>query len=552
MKRIWKDLFCGKASGRLAEAGSVEKNRAAEGSSGAKDSRRTETMCGICDTIKHKTAEKTRRQAAGTLAKAAALTAGMAVMMWDLGGITVQAGQSVPYTTYNYDYYEDIKYTPAAYVPDGIVTGAQIGCGNLAGPQDLNTDENGDVYIADTNNNRIVVTDRDFNLIKVIEEFDNQGKKETFAAPNGVYVSSNGNLYIADTNNMRVVELDGEGKLVQIIANPKSDVLEEGYVFRPMKVAVDYADRVYVIAQNQFEGIMAFNEVGDFLGFTGTINVQITPWEIFWRRFSTKEQRARQQLFIPTEFTGMEIDKDGFVYATNVDGEGQQSVRRLNPSGEDVIQQKEGGLSGDLDWRLAGTYSGPSRIVDVAVRNQGIYSILDSVRGRIFTYDHEGNLLYIFGGLGSQEGTFTGPVAIDTIGEEILVLDATRNLINRFKATQYGSLINQAVGLRYDGDEVQAVECWREVLKLDSNFELAYVGIGKSYLAAGQNKEAMECFRIGNSKQYYSIAYKRYRNEILKENMGTILTTIIVLVILWAVWSKLGKKLWKKRRVSHV
>lgn len=552
MKRIWKGLFCGKASGRMAEAGSVEKNRAAEGSSGAKDSRRTETMRGIYDTIKHKTAEKTRRQAAGTLAKAAALTAGMAVMMWDLGGITVQAGQSVPYTTYNYDYYEDIKYTPAAYVPDGIVTGAQIGCGNLAGPQDLNTDENGDVYIADTNNNRIVVTDRDFNLIKVIEEFDNQGKKETFAAPNGVYVSSNGNLYIADTNNMRVVELDGEGKLVQIIANPKSDVLEEGYVFRPMKVAVGYADRVYVIAQNQFEGIMAFNEVGDFLGFTGTINVQITPWEIFWRRFSTKEQRARQQLFIPTEFTGMEIDKDGFVYATNVDGEGQQSVRRLNPSGEDVIQQKEGGLSGDLDWRLAGTYSGPSRIVDVAVRNQGIYSILDSVRGRIFTYDHEGNLLYIFGGLGSQEGTFTGPVAIDTIGEEILVLDATRNLINRFKATQYGSLINQAVGLRYDGDEVQAVECWREVLKLDSNFELAYVGIGKSYLAAGQNKEAMECFRIGNSKQYYSIAYKRYRNEILKENMGTILTTIIVLVILWAVWSKLGKKLWKKRRVSHV
>lgn len=521
MKRIWKDLFCGKASGRLAEAGSVKKNRAV-------------------------------RQAAGTLAKAAALLAGTAVMMWDLGGITVQAGQSVPYTTYNYDYYEDIKYTPAAYVPDGIVTGAQIGCGNLAGPQDLNTDENGDVYIADTNNNRIVVTDRDFNLIKVIEEFDNQGKKETFAAPNGVYVSSNGNLYIADTNNMRVVELDGEGELVQIIANPKSDVLEEGYVFRPMKVAVDYADRVYVIAQNQFEGIMAFNEVGDFLGFTGTINVQITPWEIFWRRFSTKEQRARQQLFIPTEFTGMEIDKDGFVYATNVDGEGQQSVRRLNPSGEDVIQQKEGGLSGDLDWRLAGTYSGPSRIVDVAVRNQGIYSILDSVRGRIFTYDHEGNLLYIFGGLGSQEGTFTGPVAIDTIGEEILVLDATRNLINRFKATQYGSLINQAVGLRYDGDEVQAVECWREVLKLDSNFELAYVGIGKSYLAAGQNKEAMECFRIGNSKQYYSIAYKRYRNEILKENMGTILTTIIVLVILWAVWSKLGKKLWKKRRVSHV
>lgn len=493
-----------------------------------------------------------KRRKKGMGRGAVALAGAIVLLCCDVCGITAQAGQSVPYVTYNYDYYEDIKYTPAAYVPDGIVTGEQIGCGNLAGPQDLNADGDGNVYIADTNNNRIVITDKNFGLLKVIEDFDNEGKKDSFNAPNGVYTSSHGNLYIADTGNMRVVELDGEGKLVQIIENPKSDVLEEGYVFRPMKVAVDYADRVYVIAQNQFEGIMAFNETGEFLGFTGTINVQITPWEIFWRRFSTKEQRARQQLFIPTEFTGMEIDKDGFVYATNVDGEGKQSVRRLNPSGEDVIQKKEAGLSGDLDWRLSGTYSGASRIVDVVVRSQGIYSLLDSVRGRIFTYDHEGNLLYIFGGLGSQEGTFTGPVAIDTVGEEILVLDATRNLISRFKPTRYGSLINQAVGLRYDGDEVQAVECWKEVLKLDSNFELAYVGIGKSYLAAGQNKEAMDCFHTGNSKQYYSIAYKRYRNEILKENMGAILTAVIVLAVLWFLWGRFGKKLWKKRRVSHV
>lgn len=570
MNKIWNRLFYRKASGTLTGAGDAGRACGADGENGTRKryreaSRRTEQSCPQSrkaeknSGVKRSSAAEMKKScgtkrcgAPGTLARAAALAAGAAMLLWDVSGITVQAGQGVPYETYNYDYYEDIKYTPAAYVPDGIVTGAQIGCGNLAGPQDLNTDEDGNVYIADTNNNRIVVTDKDFRLLRVIDEFERDGKKETFSAPNGVYVSARGNLYIADTNNMRVVELDGAGKLVQVIENPRSEVLEEGYVFHPMKVAVDYADRVYVIAQNQFEGIMAFNELGEFLGFTGTINVQITPWEIFWRRFSTKEQRARQQLFIPTEFTGMEIDSDGFVYATNVDGEGKQSVRRLNPSGEDVIQKKEGGLSGDLDWRIAGTYSGPSRIVDVVVRNQGIYSILDSVRGRIFTYDHEGNLLYIFGGLGSQEGTFTGPVAIDTIGEEILVLDATRNLVNRFRATSYGSLINQAVGLRYDGDEVQAVECWREVLKLDSNFELAYVGIGKSYLAAGQNKEAMECFHTGNSKQYYSIAYKRYRNELLKENMGTILTSLIVLVILWMIWSKFGKKLWKKRRVSHV
>ena len=74
----------------------------------------------------------------------------------------------MPYETYNYDYYEDIKYTPAAYVPDGTVTGDVIGCGNFSSPQDLNTDADGNVYIADTGNNRIVVTDSDFQLKTVI------------------------------------------------------------------------------------------------------------------------------------------------------------------------------------------------------------------------------------------------------------------------------------------------------------------------------------------------------------------------------------------------
>ena len=339
------------------------------------------------------------------------------------------------------------------------------------------------------------------------------------------------------------------GNLIQIIENPQSDILGENYVFSPLKVAVDYADRIYVIAQNQFEGIMAFDAEGNFTGFTGTINVQITTAEIIWRKLSTKAQRAKQQLFIPTEFTGMEIDSDGFVYATNVDAEGEQSVRRLNPSGEDVIQK---GASGDILWRLTGDYSGASRIIDVVVREKGIYSVIDSTRGRIFTYDHEGNLLYIFGGIGSQEGTFDTPTAIDTIGDEIIVLDGSKNLVDKYRATNYGFLINQAVGLRYDGDEASAVECWKQVLKLDSNFELAYVGIGKSYLAAGENKKAMECFKTGNNRQYYSIAYKRYRNEILKENLTGYLTAALVLIILLVLWNKIGKKKWKERRASHV
>ena len=123
--------------------------------------------------------------------------------------------------------------------------------------------------------------------------------------------------------------------------------------------------------------------------------------------------------------------------------------------------------------------------------------------------------------------------------------------MDKYRATNYGFLINQAVGLRYDGDEASAVECWKQVLKLDSNFELAYVGIGKSYLAAGENKKAMECFKTGNNRQYYSIAYKRYRNEILKENLTGYLTAHWFLSFCWCSGIRSAKKM-EREEASHV
>jgi hypothetical protein len=121
------------------------------------------------------------------------------------------------------------------------------------------------------------------------------------------------------------------------------------------------------------------------------------------------------------------------------------------------------------------------------------------------------------------------------------VLDAYLGEIVTFSATRYGQMIDEAVSLRFSGDEASAVLRWQEVLKMDSNCELAYSGIGKSYLAAGENKKAMEYLRLAMDKEYYSIAFKRYRDEILKENLSYILTGIVVIVIALMVRSALRK-----------
>ncbi|MEG6614596.1 gluconolactonase [Pseudoclostridium thermosuccinogenes] len=470
-----------------------------------------------------------------------------AIILMLLDCVPVLAASSVPYHTYNYDYWENIYYTPAAYIPSGNISGVNIGIGMFSNPQDIFVAEDGNVYVADTGNNRIVVFDSNMRLKRIIDSFENEGKEDTFSSPHGVFVTADNKLYVADTSNLRVVVLNEDGSLLKLISNPTSEVLASDFVFSPLKVVADYSGRVYVIAKNIFQGIMAFDDNGNFTGFTGTINVTISTYEKIWRRLSTKRQREKQIQFIPTEFTGLDIDADGFVYATNIDSNGRQSVRKLNPKGQDVIKKAarnvrgEASLSGDLFWRLQGDYSGASRIVDVVYRGYGIYSILDTTRGRIFTYDDEGNLLYIFGGRGSQEGTFKNPVAIEAVDDKILVLDAYRGEIMTFTATRYGSLINRAVCLRYEGDEASAVELWKQVLELDSNFELAYVGIGKSLLASGDNKKAMEYFKLGMDREYYSIAYKRYRDDILEDNLGYILTAIVVLTILKIVVSQARK-----------
>lgn len=470
------------------------------------------------------------------------------VVLFATEGVAALADE-LPYDSYNYDYREDIHYTPAPYIPSSTVTGLDFTwngepLGKFNSPQDMCQAPNGDIYIADTNNNRIVVLDTAMKkVVKVISSFQNGETEDGFKTPYGVCVSERGWVYIADTKNKRIVVLDENDTLLQIIENPESESLDDSFVFNPLKIAVDYADRVYVVAQNMFEGIMVFESNGQFSNFFGTINVEISVWDKFWKRLASKEERANQQLYIPTEFTGIDIDPEGFVYASNIDANGIQGVRRLNPRGEDVIKKgKNENVGGDLQIDGTSEYAGASQFTDVIYRGNGIYSCLDRLRGRIFTYDHEGNLLYIFGGRGTQEGTFSLPVAVEDIGGRIAVLDATKGAILCFEETEYGRLINEAVALRYDGDEAEAVALWERVLELDENNELANTGIGKAYLTAGDYEKAMYYLEIGMARDYYSIAYKRYRNQILIDNAGWILTGGVVVIAAVVVWKQVKKK----------
>ena len=451
----------------------------------------------------------------------------------------------VPYRGFTYGYWGNPTPAPAAYVAVKSISARHISpeLGAFSMPQDVFVDRNNIIYLLDTGNNRIIVFDGDLNLLNIIDSFVMDGNLETFNGPRGIFVTDNLDIYIADTENRRVIALDQEGNFLRINEGPDHDVLEDDFPFFPLRINVDLAGRQFVIARGVFEGIMRFDSRGRFTGYYGTIRVSVNPMDWFWRMMATQEQRARQMLFIPTEFTGMSIDEYGFIFTTNVDTGLGNAVQRLNPSGDDVLANfTNQRISGTQNYREMGMFGGPSVFVDITVRGNGMYTALDSNRGRLYTYDSEGNLLYVFGGTGNVVGMQRIPAAVAAIDDRILVLDQLRGELTFFEPTEYGRLINEAIALRYDGDEASAVEVWHRVLELDQNYQLALVGIGKSLLAAGENRAAMGYLRRGMNIDYYSVAFRRYRTELLRANINWILIGLMVPFVL-----KSGYSMYKKR-----
>ncbi|MCM3782795.1 gluconolactonase [Neobacillus mesonae] len=456
-----------------------------------------------------------------------------------------------PYESYTYNYYEEAVPAPDAFLPDKSVSGLDLGIGNFVTPQDLVISSEGKIYIADTGNQRIIVLTRDWKVERIITSFMKDGTEQTFNLPSGIAVNEEGDLYIADTENKRVVVLSPNGELIRIIENPQSDVLGDSFSFVPLKLSVDDAGRVFVTSRGAYEGILQFDETGKFLGYVGTIQVRRNFADYMWRLVATDAQKSQMALYIPTEFSNIDMGEKGFVYATNVDPGSSTPVKRLNPSGEDVLKRYGYfDVKGDIRYRSSGTNGGPSKLVDIKYQGNGMYSVLDSLRGRIFTYDHEGNLLYIYGGIGTQIGTFRTPVAIEKLGNQHIVLDQGKETITIFSPTNYGSAITNAVTAHYNGDDEGAVDKWREVLRLNANYDIAYNGIGKSLLYAKENKEAMKYFKLGMDRKNYSVAFKRYRKEVLQEHFGTILTIGTAAVIAFTGYR--FSKSWRKRREETV
>lgn len=458
--------------------------------------------------------------------------------------------------TYNYDYWGDVQYSPDAYTTAGVYTSVELGLDKgFSSAEGMYVKEN-HVYICDTGNNRIVelewTAENTFEVVRIVEQIKGNTDIKALSGPTDICVTDE-EVYICDKGNHRILKLDSDFGYIMEFTKPTDATFDQSTEFLPDKLEVDDVGRVFCIADNVNKGMIKYESDGTFTGFYGASPVTFDWTDYIWKKLATKEQRSAMESFVPTEYDNLYRDSEGFIFActTNVSSGGVESgddkpIRRLNMLGNNILI--ENGffyIIGDVCWGNAGGYKGPSLITDITALDSGIYFALDKVRGRIFGYDTQGNMLYAFGGNGNMDGYFKLPSALEHMGNNLLVLDSQDASITVFTPTEYGELIYQAIDEYDAGDYDASGETWRRVMVLNGNYDMAYIGVGRALMRQGAYAEAMEYFKLKWDTENYSKAFKQYRKAWVEDHIGWIFFFVFLLFILPMLVDKVKKIKWE-------
>ena len=460
------------------------------------------------------------------------------------------SSEGIPYATYQYNYDGEATLSPHAYVPEKYLNAKDLGVSSFSGANDMKIASNGDIYIADTTHDRILIFSSDYILKKELHSFSREGQTDSLKNPTGIFVTKDLHLYICDQDNKRLLEFDADGKWLRSVGKPPEELLPNDYNFSPASVAVDRWGRIYLVSAGTTYGIMEFDSNGNFQSFLGSQKTTPSFAYLVWRMIFTKEQQERSYTVVPINYNNIIMDEDGFIYATSqhanvtaveatilsrgTDGT-YLPVKKLNFNGTDVLTRKgffspAGDISFGNDADVDGDYKGTSLICSVAIGENGIYTLVDSKRNKLFTYDTNGNLLYAFGDSGNKRGAFQSLRTACYYKDKLYALDSSASMITVFEPTPYGELIQKTIALQEEREYEKVMAGWKEILKENNGFSLAYVGMGDAEYRNGNYKEAMKYYRRVNDINGYSKAFSGYRKAMMSRYYWVLILVIGVLL----------------------
>jgi|CZKJ01.1.fsa_nt_gi sugar lactone lactonase YvrE len=148
----------------------------------------------------------------------------------------------------------------AQHQAEDVITDGLVSPGGMA--IDI---ENRLLYVADVAQDQVLVYDAD--SLKLKRRIGTGGQKHAltdpgdFARPAGLAVDRDGNLYVADTLNNRIEIFDGDGKFIRTFGKAGDG---PGYFARPKGVAIDSDGHIWVVDGMQ-DRVQVFNQESQLL-----------------------------------------------------------------------------------------------------------------------------------------------------------------------------------------------------------------------------------------------------------------------------------------------
>lgn len=162
------------------------------------------------------------------------------------------------------------------------------------------------LYVVDTQQDQVIVYDAD--TLKLLRRIGTGGKSHflttpgDFGAPQGVALDNDGNVYVTDTLNNRVEIFDADGSFITLFGKHGDG---PGYLSRPKGIAVDGDGHIWVADEMQ-DRLQVFNREGQLLTYIGTghgelpgqfkslVGVAIDKQN---RVFTAEQEPGRMQMF---------------------------------------------------------------------------------------------------------------------------------------------------------------------------------------------------------------------------------------------------------------
>lgn len=475
---------------------------------------------------------------------------------FSVSAIPTDNSGAVPSDTYTYWYWysgvsKKSTFSRPMYEVYEVFRAQDFGLNNTFGQLNDSFCRDGLTYLLDGGASQIIVLDSDFKFQSVINAVsDSNNNQYSYENASGIFVSDKHEIYIADTENNRVLVTNEAGAYVREYTLPESELIPDDFNFKPTKVAMDSRGNMYVLSDGSYYGAILYNSKGEFSGFYGANQVKSSIktilQNIYNRIFLNDTKKAASERQIPYQFTDLFIDDKDFVYTatgnTNLDTDfSAQSgqIKRLSAGGSNILKSE------DINFADTGISIESQNIVSVESDSNGFIYAVDSKYGHIFVFDSECTMVTAFGngiGEGSQKGNFSFPSSLSLNGDNIIVTDKTNQTVTVFRATEYGKQVLEAQQLTVQGHYSTAMPMWQEIIKQDSNNQLAYWGLAKGCYGEGNYKEAMRYAKIGCDRETYANAFEQVRNTVIKKYFAFAIIAIVAVIIVAAIIVKRRRK----------